>query len=190
MILGGRKSFIVASRKGDLSALWSRYGPKIDFGGLYVPPIRATGPVKILVRDNYGNVTAVSDNVLCSEYYGSHLKSYYKINDEKISTILFTPTNLQSTLIILELTNKDKLRNLIKEFYLYLELWGGPLEYDGILPDSINVKLKDGAFIILNDEWSTVLLSNVRIKKYSIDEIKDELLKRASWISVVCKVLE
>jgi glycogen debranching enzyme len=183
LLLGGRRSFIVLSRRGELSVPWSRYGPRIDFGGLYVPPVRATGPNKILLEFRDGKIYSLGRYVYRSEYYGSHLKSYYKIGKYGLSTIHYSPTYIPSSVTVLE--TKGNLSKKVNKIYLYVESWGGPLENDGILPDNVIVEYKDNFFYIKSDEWHTILMSSISPSENQIDNnISDYILREAKkWPS-------
>lgn len=117
VVLGGRRGFIIASRNGELSVPWSRYGPKIDFGGLYIPPIRATGPIIPIIEYTNG-LKPLGSYVVKSEYYGSHMKTYYIIKDTNLVNTLFTPTNLPSVIITIKPGNIEEMDGLNTSTYI------------------------------------------------------------------------
>ena len=174
VILGGKRSFVVASRRGELSVPWSRYGPKVDFGGLYTPPIRATGPIVIILEDS-NKLLRLGDYVIKSEYYGSHLKTYYVIDNIKIESTLFTPTYLPSTIISIKLEPTTE-QDTVKHLNLYIESWGGPLENDGILPDKAIIKYEDQVLEFKTDNWHTILMSNIPTIEHRINNIDKAML--------------
>ena len=165
VILGGKKAFIVLSRRGVLSTPWSRYGPKIDFGGLYTPPIRATGPIIPLIQLN-DKMEKLGDHVTKSMYFGSHLEASYLAYGIKIKSISYVPHRLPAALIVFDIESHIEEPIDLK---LYLETWGGPLEQDGILPDNTEIYLYQGGAAYEVDEWSVVVQSNIKPTNIELD---------------------
>lgn len=176
VILGGEKGFIVASRGGELSTPWSRYGPTIDFGGFYTPPIRATGPI-IPTLYTVNEFKRLGDYTYKSIYYGSHIETHHKINGFKITSTIYTAR--EKPIAIINLNIQQPIRNnKSTEINLYIESWGGPLEYDGILPENINIKYKNETLIMRTDEWHTICKSSPPPTKYIIGDVSKDIIEK------------
>jgi len=53
LVISSNRAYAVLSRSGDLSALWEWMGVRYDIGGLYIPPAKVIGPLKLSLVENY-----------------------------------------------------------------------------------------------------------------------------------------
>lgn len=91
LILAGRKSYIVCSSNGSLSANWTWMGATYDNGGLYVPPARPFGRVIVEISMDDGIRKRLPNFVVYSKHENGILQTRHDLADLRITRTLFVP---------------------------------------------------------------------------------------------------
>ncbi len=90
IILSSNRAYAVLSRAGDLSANWCWMGVSYDVGGLYVPPAKVLGPVKIGVKLG-DDVIMLEEGVERMVHGAGYLLTEHLIEDVRILRKVYAP---------------------------------------------------------------------------------------------------
>jgi len=173
--IGGRKLFAVLNARGGFSAPLIRYGPIIDFGGIWTPEFRITGPIFFGVElDN--KLVRLDDLASEALYHYWGLEILHSENELKIVQKVFPAFNEKSLFLSFSLKGRKEL-----VFHIIGETWLAPSLAYGILPNKLKFMIHERGFAF-SDKISTVSMvfnkkADIEIKK-GISHIPKQLLPK------------
>lgn len=107
LVLSGKKSYIVCSSNGSISANWTWMGARYDNGGLYVPPVRAFGRIiaELSIEDQVRK--RLPNFVASSKHEKGVLSTRHELAGLQVKRKLFVPAERKGFVMILELTDRS-----------------------------------------------------------------------------------
>ena len=108
MILSSNRAYAVLSRAGDLSVSWSWMGVTYDIGGLYVPPAKVLGPMKVSIR--IGGTEFMLDQSVRRMVHGAgYILTEHEVAGKRIVRKTFQPPRSQAIVQDLETDGKAEI---------------------------------------------------------------------------------
>ena len=108
IILSSGRAYAVLSRAGDLSANWSWMGVTYDIGGLYAPPAKILGPLKVGVEAG-GRVLMLDQGVERMVHGAGYILTEHKLDGRKVVRKTFHPPGALAIVQDLEVDGRAKI---------------------------------------------------------------------------------
>src|ERR671930_1847408 len=115
LILSGKKAYIVCSSNGELSANWTWMGARYDNGGLYVPPARAFGRIKVEISIDDGVRKRLPNFVISSRHENGVLDTRHEMAGLQVKRTIFVPIDNKGFVMMLEFNLLDRYNVNLRE---------------------------------------------------------------------------
>src|ERR671930_428532 len=115
LILSGKKAYIVCSSNGSLSANWTWMGARYDNGGLYVPPARAFGRIKVEISIDDGVRKRLPNFVISSRHENGVLDTRHEMAGLQVKRTIFVPIDNKGFVMMLEFNLLDRYNVNLRE---------------------------------------------------------------------------